>query len=199
MQKSSGKKSVKRDSEAKSKTEKGTPTKREKDPKSVKVPAKSTKSPLKSVPNKGAATDGKVSGSNTTSKASIRKKQGEIENKSQTSRPDLSGNKNTKKKQRSKLEGKISGKEEEPSRDEMHAAVSDILKEVDFNTATLSDILRQLEKRFGMTLMHRKSEVKGIIEEVINSMSDEEDDGDEAEEDNGEANNVSEEEAGEDN
>lgn len=56
----------------------------------------------------------------------------------------------------------------------MHAVVSDILKEVDFNTATLADILRKLGAHFKMDLMDRKSEVKRIIEEVINSMSDDE-------------------------
>ncbi|KAG8054127.1 hypothetical protein GUJ93_ZPchr0001g32259 [Zizania palustris] len=71
-----------------------------------------------------------------------------------------------------------------PTPEELHAVVSDILKEVDFNTATLADILRQLGTHFKMDLMDRKSEVKHIIEEVINSMSDDEE-GDEenAEED----------------
>uniref|UniRef100_A0A0E0JSZ6 DEK-C domain-containing protein n=1 Tax=Oryza punctata TaxID=4537 RepID=A0A0E0JSZ6_ORYPU len=69
-----------------------------------------------------------------------------------------------------------------PTTEELHAVVSDILKEVDFNTATLADILRQLGTHFKMDLMDRKSEVKHIIEEVINSMSDDE----EGEEDNAE-------------
>ncbi|QCD96825.1 protein DEK-like [Vigna unguiculata] len=63
----------------------------------------------------------------------------------------------------------------EPTKQDMHAVVVDILKEVDFNTATLSDILRQLGTHFGMDLMHRKAEVKDIITDVINNMSDEED------------------------
>jgi protein DEK len=46
----------------------------------------------------------------------------------------------------------------------------------------LADILRQLGTHFKMDLMDRKSEVKHIIEEVINSMSDDE----EGEEDNAE-------------
>ncbi|RZC17399.1 Protein DEK isoform B [Glycine soja] len=63
----------------------------------------------------------------------------------------------------------------EPTKQDMHAVVVDILKEVDFNTATLSDILRQLGTHFGLDLMHRKAEVKDIITDVINNMSDEED------------------------
>ncbi|TKY73679.1 DEK protein [Spatholobus suberectus] len=71
----------------------------------------------------------------------------------------------------------------EPTKQDMHAVVVDILKEVDFNTATLSDILRQLGTHFGLDLMHRKAEVKDIITDVINNMSDEEDEGEEAEND----------------
>lgn len=70
----------------------------------------------------------------------------------------------------------------EPSREEMHAVVVDILKKVDFNTATLSDILRQLGTHFGVDLMHRKAEIKDIITEVINNMTDDEDEGDDDEE-----------------
>ncbi|WVZ26150.1 hypothetical protein V8G54_004694 [Vigna mungo] len=69
--------------------------------------------------------------------------------------------------------GKSSEKAEDgPSKDEMHRVVVDILKKVDFNTATLSDILKQLGTHFDVDLMHRKAEVKDIITDVINNMSD---------------------------
>ncbi|KAG2593965.1 protein DEK-like isoform X2 [Panicum virgatum] len=75
-----------------------------------------------------------------------------------------------------------------PTIEQLHAVVTRILKEVDFNTATLADILRQLGTHFEVDLMDRKAEVKCIIEDVINNMSDddggEEDSEDEAE-DNG--------------
>ncbi|OEL30444.1 hypothetical protein BAE44_0008538 [Dichanthelium oligosanthes] len=74
-----------------------------------------------------------------------------------------------------------------PTTEQLHAVVSSILKEVDFNTATLADILRQLGTHFEMDLMDRKAEVKRIIEEVINSMSDD-DDGEEDSEDEAEDN-----------
>ncbi|RLN21707.1 protein DEK-like [Panicum miliaceum] len=71
-----------------------------------------------------------------------------------------------------------------PTIEQLHAVVTRILKEVDFNTATLADILRQLGTHFEMDLMDRKAEVKCIIEDVINNMSDddggEEDSEDEA-------------------
>ncbi|CAL9125926.1 unnamed protein product [Musa textilis] len=93
---------------------------------------------------------------------------------------------NTRKKRSAKSESKVTEKKRgkvktskaassEPSTEELHAVVSDILKEVDFNTATLADILRQLGAHFKMNLMGRKAEVKRIIEDVINSMSDDED------------------------
>ncbi|XP_047269937.1 DEK domain-containing chromatin-associated protein 1 isoform X3 [Capsicum annuum] len=68
----------------------------------------------------------------------------------------------------------------EPSNEEIHAAAENILKEVDFNSATLSDIIRTLGNHFGVDLMHRKAELKAIITDVINNMSDEED-GDDSE------------------
>ncbi|CAO1942874.1 unnamed protein product [Urochloa humidicola] len=80
-----------------------------------------------------------------------------------------------------------------PTTEQLHAVVSSILKEVDFNTATLADILRQLGTHFEMDLMDRKAEVKRIIEEVINSMSDDDDGEEESEdepEDNGKAENT---------
>ncbi|KAF0925510.1 hypothetical protein E2562_016701 [Oryza meyeriana var. granulata] len=106
----------------------------------------------------------------------------------QSNNSGASNNKARKKdaaKTSNKNKGKGKGNTEAgaaPTTEELHAVVSDILKEVDFNTATLADILRQLGTHFKMDLMDRKSEVKHIIEEVINSMSDDE----EGEEENAE-------------
>jgi protein DEK len=74
----------------------------------------------------------------------------------------------------------------EPTRKELHVVVTKILKEVDFNTATLSDILRKLGSHFGIDLMHRKAEVKDIITDAINEMSDDDDEKEEDTEDEGE-------------
>ncbi|KAF3514338.1 hypothetical protein F2Q69_00005523 [Brassica cretica] len=84
--------------------------------------------------------------------------------KKQTSKPQAKG---------SKDQGKASkkGNKREPTRKEMHVVVAKILKEVDFNTATLSDILRKLGSHFGVDLMHRKTEVKDIITDAIDEMS----------------------------
>ncbi|KAH7683255.1 protein DEK protein [Dioscorea alata] len=76
-----------------------------------------------------------------------------------------------------------SGEDGGPTKEELREVVSEILKEVDFSTATLADILRQLGDHFDKNLMDRKAEVKAIIEEVISNMSDDEevDEGDDEE------------------
>ncbi|PPE00471.1 hypothetical protein GOBAR_DD02484 [Gossypium barbadense] len=57
----------------------------------------------------------------------------------------------------------------EPSREEIHKT-------------TLSDILQQLGIHFDQDLMHRKAKVKDIITNVINNMSDEDEEGNESDE-----------------
>ncbi|TYG37761.1 hypothetical protein ES288_D13G167100v1 [Gossypium darwinii] len=47
---------------------------------------------------------------------------------------------------------------------------------------TLSDILQQLGIHFDQDLMHRKAKVKDIITNVINNMSDEDEEGNESDE-----------------
>ncbi|RID76907.1 hypothetical protein BRARA_B03856 [Brassica rapa] len=81
----------------------------------------------------------------------------------------------------SKEKGKASKKgKAEPTREEMFEVVTKMLKEVDFNTATLSDILQKLSDHFGVDLLHRKKEVKGVITDAISQMSDVEDEESEA-------------------
>ncbi|CAN6851060.1 unnamed protein product [Brassica oleracea] len=81
----------------------------------------------------------------------------------------------------SKEKGKASKKgKAEPAREEMLEVVTKMLKEVDFNTATLSDILQNLSDHFGVDLLHRKKEVKGVITDAISEMSDVEDEESEA-------------------
>ncbi|KAG7633728.1 DEK C-terminal [Arabidopsis suecica] len=98
--------------------------------------------------------------------------------KTQTSKPQAKGSKD---QGQSRKKGK-----KEPTRKELHVVVTKILKEVDFNTATLSDILRKLGSHFGIDLMHRKAEVKDIITDAINEMSDDDDEKEEDTEDEGE-------------
>lgn len=159
--------------------------------KSSKATPKSTKkSSMSSAKKKAEKTDTiAASGSSRKSKVPSSKKQKfEKEHEDQM----LSAKEKTTSKRKSSIKalakdqgnGTRSKKAKpEPSKEEMHAVVADILKKVDFNTATLSDILKQLGAHFDIDLMHRKVEVKSIITDVINNMTDEDDDG---EEDSGE-------------
>ncbi|XP_050375950.1 DEK domain-containing chromatin-associated protein 1-like [Argentina anserina] len=156
---------------------KSTPAKKKTTPKSVKTTTDSEKKPRSS---KRGATD--VDGaSGSKAKGSVKKQKNEKES------PKDSKTKSTSKKQSSKSPAKVPAKDQvkgktskkakaEPTKEDVHAVIVDILKEVDFNTATLSDILKQLGTHFGIDLMHRKAEVKDIITDVINNMTDEDED-----------------------
>ncbi|CAN7023669.1 unnamed protein product [Brassica rapa subsp. trilocularis] len=86
--------------------------------------------------------------------------------KKQSVKPQANGSKD---KGKGTKKGKV-----EPTREEMLEFVSKILKEVDFNTATLSTILKKLSDHFGVDLSHRKPEVKEVIQDAINEMTDDE-------------------------
>ncbi|KAK4375765.1 hypothetical protein RND71_006442 [Anisodus tanguticus] len=159
-------------------------------PKSVKKdnPAKSPKSSTKST-KVSPSTSSKRGASGADSLVTPKKQK--VEKKSQKEENGIAKKNPSNKKQSTKSPAKFSEKEgkeksgekvkAEPSNEEIHEAVVNILKEVDFNSATLSDIIRQLGSHFGEDLMHRKAEVKAIITDVINNMSDEEGDDPEAE------------------
>ncbi|CAH8346286.1 unnamed protein product [Eruca vesicaria subsp. sativa] len=80
----------------------------------------------------------------------------------------------SKEKGKATKKGKV-----EPTREAMLEFVSKILKEVDFNTATLSTILQKLSDHFGVDLSHRKPEVKEVIQDAINEMTDDEEEDEE--------------------
>ncbi|KAL0292468.1 UNVERIFIED_CONTAM: hypothetical protein Scaly_2590100 [Sesamum calycinum] len=202
VEKGSSKRSAKKDSGSsgvKSKAVgKGSPSK------ASKSSGKSKKSPSSVSKKEAAETESK-----SKKKATLKKQKVEKESEKDTSTPAKGASSSKKKSTKSSakvLEEQEEEKssKEEPTTEEMHAVVVDILKEVDFNTATLSDILRQLgtisllalvttlkllpnlhlnlltilsvdDYHFGVNLLHRKSEVKAIITEVINNMSDDED------------------------
>ncbi|CAN6903669.1 unnamed protein product [Brassica oleracea] len=85
----------------------------------------------------------------------------------------------------SKGQGKTSKKgKREPTTKEMHVVVAKILKEVDFNTFLFVNLVFVIisGNHFGVDLMHRKTEVRDIITDAINEMSDD-DDGEENTED----------------
>ncbi|XP_010503511.1 PREDICTED: protein DEK [Camelina sativa] len=122
---------------------------------------------------KGSAKSGRKSSKQVDKSTASSSKKQEVEKndsskekgKKQTSKPQAKGSKD-QGAGKSLEKGK-----KEPTRKELHVVVAKILKEVDFNTATLSDILRKLGSHFGVDLMHRKAEVKDIVTDAINEMS----------------------------
>ncbi|KAL9329877.1 hypothetical protein ACSQ67_004880 [Phaseolus vulgaris] len=128
----------------------------------VKTTESNEKPPKKST-SKTALND-----NTSKSKQSASKKQKTIR-ENQNSKGKVANKKRTANEGKGKSSEKVKSG---PSKKEMHRVVVDILKKVDFNTATLSDILKQLGTHFDVDLMNRKSEVKDIITDVINNMSD---------------------------
>lgn len=177
--KSTSKKSVKEGSVAKAEA-KSTSVKKT----SAKAAKSSEKTPKKSIPKKSITEQDSASLSKSDQPATKIQKTG----KEKQDTKGKAASKTAKAPIKDQGKGKSSKKTKvEPSRQDMHAVVVEILKEVDFNKATLCDILRQLGKHFGLDLMHRKAEVKDIITDVINNMSDEEDEGEEEADSDGDA------------
>lgn len=139
---------------------------------------KKSSSLSKATPKKSSSRHSKVDkGSDTTPKVFSRKKKDEEPEKEKLSASKIptpmakSGKKAVegKKKSRSKEE-KL-----KPSDDELRTAICDILKEVDFNTATFTDILKQLAKQFNTDLAPRKSLIKLMIQDELTKLAEEAD------------------------
>ncbi|KAJ9568049.1 hypothetical protein OSB04_004015 [Centaurea solstitialis] len=64
---------------------------------------------------------------------------------------------------------------QKPSDDVLKTAICEILKEVDFNTATFTDIFKQLVKIFNTDLTSRKPSIKFMIQDELTKLADEED------------------------
>ncbi|CAL4934653.1 unnamed protein product [Urochloa decumbens] len=71
-----------------------------------------------------------------------------------------------------------------PSKDELRKTITAILKKVDFNTATFSDILKKLDDHYKMDLTPKKEAIKVMIQDELTKMSEADDDED-ADEDAG--------------
>ncbi|KAK6777010.1 hypothetical protein RDI58_023727 [Solanum bulbocastanum] len=102
----------------------------------------------------------------------------------------VKGNSSTPKKPSSKdntgkkvLNGKGHKKADKlkPSDDELRSAICEVLKEVDFNTATFTDIVQILAKRYDTDLTPRKISVKNMIQDELTRLVDEADEEDEEE------------------
>ncbi|KAH0906553.1 hypothetical protein HID58_038380, partial [Brassica napus] len=108
--------------------------------------------------------------SDTSPKASSSKrKKTEKPAKEQSSVPSKSAS----KEKPGKRGGKGKDKTKEPSDEELKNAIVDILKEVDFNTATFTDILNRLAGMFKLDLTSRKSSIKLMIQDELTKLADE--------------------------
>ncbi|KAE9614738.1 hypothetical protein Lalb_Chr04g0247871 [Lupinus albus] len=112
--------------------------------------------------------------SDASPKVSSRKKKIEKGGKQKVSAPKKSS---SKEKTEKVTKGKGKSKEKvDPSDDQLRDATLKILKDVDFNTATFTDILKQLAKQFDADLTPRKASIKIIIQEELTKLAEEAED-----------------------
>jgi len=84
---------------------------------------------------------------------------------------------NTKEKEgKNKAKGKSS--KSDPSDDDIRSAISDILQGVDFNTATFTDILKQLAGKFDIDFSEKKAYLKNMIQEELSKLAEGDDEED---------------------
>ncbi|KAJ6886429.1 hypothetical protein NC651_026961 [Populus alba x Populus x berolinensis] len=83
-----------------------------------------------------------------------------------------------KKVGKGKEKAKVKENKLMPSDDELRDAICEILKKVDFDTATFTDILKLLARRFDTDLTARKSSIKLVIQAELTKLADEGDDED---------------------
>ncbi|XP_038903138.1 ABC transporter F family member 4 [Benincasa hispida] len=138
---------------------------------SKKVTGSNKSDSAKSTTKKSSASRAKVDGSDASPKVFSRKKNSEKESKALTPPKSAAKEKPGKKI----VKGKEKTKEEKtrPSDDELREAICEILKVVDFTTATFTDILKQLARQFKMDLTTQKSSIKLMIQEELTKLADE--------------------------
>ncbi|KAL4579368.1 hypothetical protein LXL04_015511 [Taraxacum kok-saghyz] len=133
-----------------------------------------TKTPAKSSTSGSKAKDETESGTKTFSR---KKKKDAVEEKpvkKSTATKEKPAKKGTKEKEKPKSEKKITD-------DELRTAICEILKEVDFNTATFTDILKQLQRDSVQIVKSRKASIKLMIQEELTKLAGEADEEDKEE------------------
>ncbi|XP_074584352.1 uncharacterized protein LOC141840310 [Curcuma longa] len=78
-------------------------------------------------------------------------------------------------------DNKAKSKAQQPSKEELRKKICEILKEVDFNTATFTDILKLLATQYRVDLNPRKATIKLIIQEELTKLAEAEEDEDDEE------------------
>ncbi|KAG5390039.1 hypothetical protein IGI04_031580 [Brassica rapa subsp. trilocularis] len=108
--------------------------------------------------------------SDTSPKASSKRKKSEKATKASTSTPSKSA---SKEKPEVKGAGKGKEKTKGPSDKVLKNAIIKILKRVDFNTATFTDIIKELGKEFKDDLTPRKLSIKLVIQSELTKLAEE--------------------------
>ncbi|XP_042490302.1 myb-like protein X isoform X2 [Macadamia integrifolia] len=134
-----------------------------------------TASPKKT-PREASSKHSKVNDSSDKSPRVFSRKKKNEETRKNASNPVKSATKEKAGKKVVKGKDKSRGEEPGPSEDELRTAICEILQEVDFNTATFTDILKLLTQHFDTDLISRKSAIKLLIQEELTKLADEEED-----------------------
>uniref|UniRef100_A0A162ADV4 DEK-C domain-containing protein n=1 Tax=Daucus carota subsp. sativus TaxID=79200 RepID=A0A162ADV4_DAUCS len=130
--------------------------------------------PPKKASSKPSSSRSKVQDGDTSPKIFSRKKKTEVvKEKSPTPKKSASKEKAGKKVVKGKDKPKV--EKLKPSDNELKTAIREILKQVDFNTATFTDILKLLGERFKTDLIPRKLSIKAMIQEELTKLADEAD------------------------
>ncbi|PKU81116.1 glutamic acid-rich protein [Dendrobium catenatum] len=119
----------------------------------------------------------KVEKDDTGEKVFTRKKKDADSTKKSNQKSSVKDNSSGKKPGK----GKATGEERKsgPSRTDLRKTICEILKEVDFNTATFTDILKKLAVHYKMDLTPKKGAIKQMIQEELTKMADEADESEE--------------------
>ncbi|GER45973.1 DEK domain-containing chromatin associated protein [Striga asiatica] len=117
---------------------------------------------------------------------SITKKEEPVK-KSSTPKKTSVSNKSLSKESTGKSILKVNdnAKEEapEPSNDDIRKSVCKILMEVDFNTASFTDVMKLLAQQFDVDLTPRKADIRGMIQQELTKLAETDDEEDDASKD----------------
>ncbi|XP_076913013.1 DEK domain-containing chromatin-associated protein 4-like [Bidens hawaiensis] len=162
--------SKKRKSSTKPKSSKKESGVKPKEKKEVITPKKTSSSPQKMKPVKSF-----ISGSQVADQTDSGTKTFSRKNKRDAVK-EKNGKRTAKEKEKPKSE------KQKISDGDLRTAICGIFKEVDFNTATFTDILKLLTKRFDTDLTSRKASIKFMIQEELTKIADEAEDDEDDEE-----------------
>ncbi|OAY78383.1 Protein DEK [Ananas comosus] len=135
----------------------------------------STKSPKKSSSSKLSKTEER------NDVGERKKKDADVLKKPSTPKPDAKEKKTSGRKTKA-IEKEVAAEHSVPTKEELRKTITGILKEVDFNTATFTDILKKLASHYKMDMTPRKAVVKLLIQEELTKLAEAEDNEDDEDE-----------------